>query len=138
MPTLSKTILLLSFALLWPTAVARAQATADTADAIRTQLGATLEMLELSDDQREPVETILRHNFEARMALMKQYGIDPADPGADRPSRRTMRKLAGEMKDLRADAVEQLETVLTPEQMETWTALEKARQDQMRERMQDR
>lgn len=138
MPTLSKTILLLSFAFLWLTAGARAQAPADTADAIRTQLGETLEMLELSDQQREPVEAILRRNFEARLALMEQYGIDPADPGTDRPNRRTLRKLAGEMKDLREDAVEQLETVLTPEQMERWTALEKARQDQMRERMQER
>lgn len=135
MTTFSKTILLLAFALLWPTSTARAQASADSADAIRAQLEETLTLLKLSDEQRDPVETILRSNFEARLALMKQYGIDPAYPGANRPSRRTMRKLAGEMSDLRADAREQLKTVLTPEQMNTWSALEEARQDQMRERM---
>lgn len=138
MPTFSKIILLLAFALLWRTAAARAQAPADSADVIRTQLEETMTILDLSEEQRDPVEAILRSNFEARVALMERYGIDPADPGADRPRRRTMRKLAGEMNDLRSDATEQLESVLTPEQMETWIALEKARKDQMRERMRGR
>jgi Spy/CpxP family protein refolding chaperone len=133
-----KTILLLAFALLSPTATAWAQATADSADTIQTQLKETLTRLNLSDEQRDPVETILRTDFEARRALMRQYGIDPANPGANRLSRRTKRKLAGEMNDHRTDAREQLEAVLTPEQMATWSALEEARQKQMRKRMRGR
>lgn len=134
-----RTILLpLALALSGPTATALAQEPADSAGPIQAQLQETLTLLDLSDEQRAPVETILRRNFEARLALMEEYGIDPASPADNRLGRLTLRRLGGAMDQLREDAREQLKGTLTPAQMETWIALEKARKDQMRERMQGR
>lgn len=149
MDIINRAALLLAFTLLLPTWSALAQSQDQpqpqeqerdaAADAVRVQMQETITLLELTDEQRDPVETILRDSFQSRLAILEKYGINPQELEAgERPGRRTLRKMSREMNDLRDETRKQLEGVLTYEQMKTWNALEEARRDQMRERMRGR
>ncbi len=100
------------------------------------QVRATMERLELTQEQQEVVRPIIENNMRQRLAVLEKHGIDPAElQQGKRPGMRTMRKLRSDMERLGKATEKQLGEVLTDDQMATWKALEEERRDQMRKQM---
>ena len=101
---------------------------------IRAQVEASLDRLQLTDEQREAVRPIVEETFAQRLAVLEKHGIDPANLNADnRPGYRTMRKLGKDMDKVRKETEKQLQAVLTADQMEVWKEMEEERRARMRE-----
>ncbi|MEM9997081.1 MAG: hypothetical protein AAF809_05225 [Bacteroidota bacterium] len=102
---------------------------------LRAQVDATLDRLDVTDEQRAAVAPILEASMLERLAVLQEYGIDPQNPSANgRPSIRTMRKMRGDIEDVQERTEEQLEEHLTDDQIDAWKDIEKERQAQMRAR----
>ncbi|MEM6648083.1 MAG: hypothetical protein AAF730_17705 [Bacteroidota bacterium] len=114
----------------------RAQTTAPaeiTPERIAEQIDADMDQLDLTETQRETVRPIMESAFAERLAVMEKHGVDPAQlQSGKRPGLRTLRRMKKDMDALNKSTEEELNAVLTDEQMEQWRAIEKERQDRMR------
>jgi Spy/CpxP family protein refolding chaperone len=106
---------------------------------MREQMRMTIERLELTDDQRDPVHSIIERSSEQRLAVMEKYGLSlERMQSGDLPDMRTLRRMSGEMEALSSDTKRRLKRILTRDQMRTWNEIERARQQQMRSQMRSR
>ena len=116
-----------------------AQTTAPSEEAIeriRAQVQETQERLQLTKAQKETIRPILEESFEQRLAVLEKHGIDLENRDAnERPGFRTIRKLRKDMDKVRKETEQQLEEVLTADQMKVWKELEEERRAQMREQL---
>lgn len=96
--------------------------------------------LDLTDGQIEQVRPILRAEFEALQGVLQKYGIDLQDRsgGANRPGFRQLRRLQREVNAVREQTLEDLDDVLTDEQLETYKEMREENQQAMRERLRQR
>lgn len=94
------------------------------------------ERLNLTEEQKVKVEPILQESAKQRQAIMEKYGVT----GEKRPnmSFRKMRKMRGEMNDLRDETNKNLSEILTDEQMDEYETIQDEQRAAMRERIQKR
>lgn len=108
---------------------------AEVRERISRQVDDTLFRLDLNEEQRYAVAPILEADMLERLAVMQEYGIDPQNPSANgRPSMRTMRKMRGDIEDVRERTESQLKDHLTDDQLDAWKEIEEERQAEMRSR----
>ncbi|MEO0982368.1 MAG: hypothetical protein AAFX03_06925 [Pseudomonadota bacterium] len=69
------------------------------------------ERLDLTDAQKAELEPIMAENFQQRRALLESYGF--TEEGAPSLSRRTLRKLRGEAKEISDETLEKAAEVLS-------------------------
>lgn len=95
------------------------------------------ERLRLSDEQVEKVQPILQASTEAQRSVLTRYGIDlDAEGGpSKRLGMREARKLRSELGKVRTDTLEQLEDVLTDEQLEEFRKLQEEHRQAMQQRI---
>lgn len=106
---------------------------------MREQMRLAVERLELTEEQRDPVHTIIERSSEQRLAVMEKYGMSlERMTSGDLPNMSTLRRMGGEMEALDKDTEKRLKRVLTPDQMDTWKEIERERQRQMRAQMRSR
>lgn len=125
----------LSLLLAVPVFAQPAAPNAEARERISRQVDDTLFRLDLSEEQRYAVAPILEADMLERLAVMQEYGINPQNPSANgRPSMRTMRKLRGDIEDVRDRTESLLKGHLTDDQLNAWKEIEEERQAEMRAR----
>ena len=136
-------------AVAWCTAPAAGNvATAPGQDAGRTErleafqqrLEEARTRLDLTDEQIEQVRPILRTGFEARLDVLQEHGIDLQDRsgGAGRLGFRQLRRLQRDLNAVLEQTLEDLDEVLTDEQLETYKELQEENRQAMRQRLRRR
>ena len=105
----------------------------------RAQLQETEERLQLTDEQTETVRPILEEATRQRQAVLEKHGVDlEGTEKADRPGRRTLRRMRNDLQEVNKETQRELEDVLTSEQMKQWEALQEERRAEMREQLLDK
>ncbi len=105
----------------------------------RAQLQETEERLQLTDEQPETVRPILEEATRQRQAVLEKHGVDlEGTEKADRPGRRTLRRMRNDLQEVNKETQRELEDVLTSEQMKQWEALQEERRAEMREQLLDK
>ena len=105
----------------------------------RAQLQETEERLQLTDEQPETVRPILEEATRQRQAVLEKHGVDlEGTEKADRPGRRTLRRMRNDLQEVNKETQRELEDVLTSEQMKQWEALQEDRRAEMREQLLDK
>lgn len=126
---------LLSLLLAAPVFAQPTEPSDDAREHLRAQVDATLDRIDVTDEQRTAVAPILEASMLDRLAVMQEYGIDPQNPSANgRPGIRTMRKMRGDIEEIQERTESQLEAHLTEDQLDTWKEIEEERQAEMRAR----
>lgn len=109
------------------------------AERISTQVKVALERLQLNDEQREEVRSIIEANFEQRLAVLQKHGVNPKNrDAAKRPSIRKMLALRNDLGKVGNKTEKELGKVLSDDHMKVWKKLEEERREQMRERLRRR
>jgi hypothetical protein len=123
-----------------PTAPSLQASGADPTAEFRRQLQNARARLDLTDAQVEQVEPILLSAFEARLEVLREYGIDLRDgPGsAGRLGFFRARRLRRDLDGVQERTLEALDDVLTEAQLETYEELQEERREAMRERLRQR
>ncbi len=115
---------------------------ADTpADAAQDRLVAIQEQLNLTDEQAELAKPILQRGFEAQAAVLEEHGFSRDGRARGRPSlreARKLRKLGGELDEIRKTTHDELAEVLTEEQLLELTKIQEESRKKLRERMRQR
>jgi hypothetical protein len=92
--------------------------------------------LELSDEQRAGVESLLRRDFERRVEVLQRHGITrEAD---ERPSGQVMRAARRDLKAVREQTDAELERILDDRQFEEYLEMRQEAQEDMHERLRSR
>ncbi|MEM6785382.1 MAG: hypothetical protein AAF624_16800 [Bacteroidota bacterium] len=126
---------LVSLLLAAPVFAQTTEPSAEARERISAHVDATLDRIDVTDEQRATVAPILEASTLDRLAVMQEYGIDPQNPTANgRPSMRTMRKMRGDIEEIQERTEAQLEAHLTEDQLDTWKEIEEERQAEMRAR----
>jgi len=122
------------------TALGQEEARTEQPEEFRQRLEEARTRLDLTDRQIEQVRPILRAEFEALQGVLQKYGIDLRDRsgGANRLGFRQLRRLQREVNALREQALEDLDEVLTDEQLEAYKEMREENQQAMRERLRQR
>lgn len=96
--------------------------------------------LDLTDEQVEQVRPIIRTEFEALLDVLQEYGIDLQDRsgGAGRLGFLRLRRLQRDVSAVREQTLEDLDGVLTDEQLETYKEIQEENRQAMRERLRQR
>lgn len=131
------TVLFVALFVLSPAALANEERAKDIEQQIEQRVAEIVERLELTDAQRADLEPILRAGFEEQKKILESYGFD-ADGEGGRPSgfgRRDMRAMRGELKAVRSQTMNDVEKILTPEQMAELEVIQDERRAEMRERI---
>lgn len=113
---------------------------AEPVEQFRRQLQDTRTRLDLTDAQAEQVEPILQAAFEARIEVLREYGIDlreGAEP-AGRVGFFQARRLRRDLDAVQERTLDALDDVLTDAQLETFEELQEERREAMRERLRRR
>lgn len=107
---------------------------------IRARMQETRERLNLTDEQIEEVAPILRAGFEAQMEVLEEHGIDIRNRSGERNRLRfrQLRRLRGDLDDVRERTVEELSAVLSEEQIEVYKEIQEERRQAMRARLRQR
>jgi hypothetical protein len=94
--------------------------------------------LNLSDEQVDQMTPVLEQSAAEQRAIMESYGVDMDNPGAQvqKLGFRQARSMRGEMNAVRADTRQELEGILTDEQLDEFARMQEERQAEMRERIQ--
>jgi hypothetical protein len=92
--------------------------------------------LELTPEQSERLQPILRESFEKRLALRESHGL--AGDGQQRPSRRQLIALRDDMKKLNAQTNAQVDAVLDDRQMAEFIEIQEETRDQVRQRVREK
>ncbi|MEO0740588.1 MAG: hypothetical protein AAF089_03245 [Bacteroidota bacterium] len=125
----------LSLLLAAPVFAQPAAPNAEARERISRQVDDTLFRLDLNEEQRYAVAPILEADMLERLAVLQEYGIDPQNPSANgRPSMRALRKMRGDIEDVRDRTESQLRDHLTDDQLDAWKEIEEERQAEMRAR----
>jgi hypothetical protein len=93
-----------------------------------------VERLQLTDEQFETVEPIVRTGAEERVRILQKYGVILKE-GEERKkiSRKDRKKLKGEIDDIRADTAKSLDVVLNDTQMAEYELMLKEARSRIRE-----
>jgi 5'-3' exonuclease len=93
-----------------------------------------VERLQLTDEQFEIVEPIVRTGAEKRIRILQKYGVIMKE-GEERKkiSRKDRKKLKGEIDDIRADTAKSLDVVLNDTQMAEYELMLKEARSRIRE-----
>ena len=113
---------------------------AEPAEQFRRQLQNTRALLDLTDAQVEQVGPILQAAFEARLEVLREYGIDLRD-GAGSAGRLGFfqaRRLRRDLDGVQERTLDALDDVLTDAQLEAYEELQEERREAMRERLRQR
>jgi hypothetical protein len=110
---------------------------ADRAATFNKRLTETQQRLGLTDGQVEKMTPILKAQIKTMAATLKRYGIDPES--GQKPdkklSRQDSQSLGKELKLVRADTHQQLESILNKEQLEGFKQFQQERKKEKREQM---
>ncbi len=123
-----------------PTAPSLQANRAEPVEQFRRQLQDTRTRLDLTDAQAEQVEPILQAAFEARIEVLREYGIDlreGAEP-AGRVGFFQARRLRRDLDAVQERALDALDDVFTDAQLEAYEELQEERREAMRERLRRR
>lgn len=123
-----------------PTAPSPQASGAERVEQIQRQLQDTRTRLNLTDAQFERVRPILQAAFEARLEVLREYGIDlRGDSGSTgRLGFFEARQLRRDLNGVQERTVEQLDDVLSDAQLEAYEELQEERREAMRERRRQR
>lgn len=113
---------------------------AEQAAQLQRQLQNARARLNLTDAQVEQVRPILRAAFEARLEVLREYGIDL---GNDSESTGRLgffqaRRLRRDLNGVQEQTMDELADVLTAAQLEAYGELQAERREAMRERLRQR
>ena len=122
------------------TAPGQEEARTEQAEELRQRLEEARTRLDLTDEQNEQVRPILRAEFEALQGVLREHGIDLRDGsgGGNRLGFRQLRRLRRDLNAVREQTLEDLDEVLTDEQIETYKEMREENQQAMRERLRQR
>ena len=121
---------------------------ADAADASESQLSSEQQArldarldeirtrLDLSDDQRERLEPLLRKDLERRVEVLRKHGMT-REPDA-RPSARQMRAARRDLKLAREQTEAEMKQILDERQFDEYRKIQQEARDEMRERVRSR
>ena len=110
--------------------------TEEASERFRAQMAETEERLQLTDEQKETVRPILEEAYGQRQAVLKKHGVDlESTEKADRPGRRTLRRMRNDLQEVNKETQRELEEVLTSEQIKQWEALQEERRAEMRKKL---
>ncbi len=114
-----------------------AKADDDRAAMAQEQMRQTFERLELTEEQIEQVEPVLRESAAARHEILSKYGMDPESRQSSegKPGMREMRTMRKEMEAVRKNVLDQLEPILSEEQFQEFKLMQDERRAEMRERI---
>ena len=109
---------------------------AEAAQKVQQRVEATIERLDLTDEQRPEIEAILTESTEKRLAILGSYGVQPGSrPDLNRRKMMTMRKEVSAVSD---DTMAKLKGVLTEDQLAEYKKVQQEQRDAMRAAMQGR
>jgi hypothetical protein len=93
--------------------------------------------LDLSDEQLEQVKPVLEAAAEAQRSVLSRYGIDlEAEGGPEsKLGMREARKLKKDIAKVREKTLEELDEILTDEQLDEFKKLQEERRQEMRKRI---
>ena len=123
-----------------PTAPSPQARGTELVDQFQRQLQNTRTRLNLTDAQVEQVGPILQAAFEARLEVLREYGIDlRADSGSTgRLGFFQARRLRRDLDGVQERTMDELDDVLTDAQLEEYEGLQEERREAMRERLRQR
>ena len=109
----------------------------DRAAMAQAQMQQTMERLELTDEQIEQAKPVLQGAASAQREILASYGMDPQgrQNSASKPGIRQMRAMRDEMTAVRESTLEELDPILSDEQMTEFKLIQEERQAEMRERI---
>lgn len=109
--------------------------TADFSEKIK----AAQERLKLSEEQSEKIIPLLLEQAEKSRAILKKYGIS-LDKTSKKPdlSFRQKFKLMRELKPIKEATKQKLSTILSPQQLEEFTKIQKESREKIREKIKSR
>ena len=93
--------------------------------------------LDLTDEQIDQVTPVLQDSMERQRSILSSYGIDLDSPDAQ-PGKLGMRKARAMRKELdavRTDTLDELELILSDEQLAEFERIQEERRTEMRERI---
>lgn len=109
------------------------------AEAIRAEFLAIQEQIDLTDEQRAQLEPILAEHAEAARAVLAEHGIDPAaGRSGGHADPRKLRALAKDLQPLREETDRKIATILTPDQLATYRAIQEEQRAAMRDKLRGR
>jgi hypothetical protein len=93
--------------------------------------------LDLNEEQLEQVKPIMQAAIEAQRSILARYGIDlEAEGGPEtRLGRREARKLRKDLAEVRTRTLEQLDDILTDEQLDEFRKMQEERRQGMKKRI---
>lgn len=92
--------------------------------------------LNLTEDQRNRLEPVLRRNFEQRAEVLQRYGV--SKDRSERLGFRKARALKSELEDLRTENDAEIATILDDRQMTEYRKIQEEMREEFRERMRER
>jgi hypothetical protein len=137
-PTRTRSVAALLVAALMSTASTQArdqQLSEEQRAQIEQRLGEIRARLELTPEQADLLQPILKESFEKRLALLDEHGV--SREGGQRPNRRQLRALRDDLKKLRAETDARVDAVLDDRQMAEFEKIQEEMRDQMRERVRE-
>lgn len=122
------------------TALGQEEARTEQLEELRQRLEEARTRLDLTDEQVEQVRPILRAGSEAILGVLQEHGIDLRDRsgGANRLGFRQLRRLQRDLNAVREQTLEELDAVLTDEQLEIYEEMQEENRQAMRERLRQR
>lgn len=111
------------------------------AEAIQEQMAARFDSLathlNLTDAQAEQVKPILRQSLQERRARLASFRDEAEDKGR-RGKRRALRSLRNDMKEIDEETIDQLDDILSEEQMDAYIGYRDAQREKMRDELRSR
>lgn len=102
----------------------------------KQQVEALLARLDLDEAQAEQFRSVMEAQRGKRRELLDAHGFDLS--GERRANRKALRSAAGDLKQLRKETEEQLESFLTEAQMETYFELRKEMKGNLKQKLKQR
>jgi hypothetical protein len=93
--------------------------------------------LHLSDEQLERVKPIMQATADARRSVLSRYGIDIEAGGGpeNKLGMREARKLRSDLAKIRAETVDQLDDILTDEQLDEFRKMQEETRQEIKKRI---
>ena len=122
------------------TALGQDAGRAERLEAFQQRLEEARTRLDLTDEQVEQVRPILRTGFEALLDVLQEHGIDlqAGSGGAGRLGFLRLRRVQRDLNAAREQTLEDLDDVLTDEQIETYREIQEENRQAMRARLRQR
>jgi hypothetical protein len=106
-------------------------------DLVEERLAEAKARLELSDEQLEQMRPVIEEAVEAQRSILARYGIDLEAEGGpeNKLGMREARKLRQDISKVRNKTLEQLEEILTEEQLDEFQKLQEENREMMKKRI---